>query len=139
MTLLFQGTGMTTERPDSPCIAVCSTAVGDDICRGCARSFDEISNWCFMDAEERERVWLQLPLRQRGLKIAAVFTCLPELYQVEDGEWMSVPCLSLWFRMDGDCLFWREREGAVCQRDCAGWSPAQVAAFLREQAGAEHH
>ncbi|KMN33889.1 hypothetical protein VI26_15235 [Chromobacterium sp. LK1] len=125
---------MSAKRPDSPCIAVCSTAVGDDICRGCARSFDEISQWCFMDEEERELVWQQLPLRQRGLKIAAVFACLPQLHPRDDGEWMSVPCLPWLFRMDGDCLWWRRGEEAARQRDCAGWGPAQVAAFLREQA-----
>lgn len=129
---------MSAERPDSPCIAVCSTAVGDDICRGCARSFDEISHWCFMDEAERERVWQLLPQRQRGLKIAAVFACLPELHRLADGEWMSVPCLSCLFRMDGDRLWWRRGEEAASQRDCSGWGPAQVAAFLREQAGVEN-
>lgn len=74
-----------------------------------------------MDEAERELVWQQLPLRQRGLKIAAVFACLPQLHPRDDGEWMSVPCLPWLFRMDGDCLWWRRGEEAARQRDCAGW------------------
>jgi predicted Fe-S protein YdhL (DUF1289 family) len=61
---------MVLERPDSPCIARCTTAVGDNVCRGCARSFAEISNWCFMAGPEREQVWQRLPLRQPLLDIA---------------------------------------------------------------------
>ncbi len=29
----------------TPCIGVCSTIYGDDICRGCHRSYDEIIEW----------------------------------------------------------------------------------------------
>lgn len=29
----------------SPCIGVCSTVIGDDICRGCGRTFEEVVNW----------------------------------------------------------------------------------------------
>ena len=28
--------------PDSPCIAICSTAQGDAVCKGCGRTFDEV-------------------------------------------------------------------------------------------------
>ena len=86
-----------------------------------------------MDEEERELVWQQLPLRQRGLKIAAVFACLPQLHPRDDGEWMSVPCLPWLFRMDGDCLWWRRGGGGPSAR-LRRLGPAQVAAFLREQA-----
>lgn len=51
---------MNTERPFSPCIGVCSTAVGDDVCLGCHRTFEEISQWLFMSDEEREAAWLRL-------------------------------------------------------------------------------
>jgi len=31
---------------DSPCVGVCSaTALGDDICVGCGRTFDEVRLW----------------------------------------------------------------------------------------------
>jgi uncharacterized protein len=31
---------------DSPCVGICSaTALGDDVCIGCGRSFDEVRLW----------------------------------------------------------------------------------------------
>ena len=29
----------------SPCIGLCTTALGDETCRGCGRSFEEVNNW----------------------------------------------------------------------------------------------
>ena len=31
--------------PDTPCIAICSTSQGDEVCKGCGRSFDEVQHW----------------------------------------------------------------------------------------------
>lgn len=44
------------DRPDTPCVAVCSTTF-DDICRGCGRTVDEVSRWVFMSQEEKDAVW----------------------------------------------------------------------------------
>jgi predicted Fe-S protein YdhL (DUF1289 family) len=44
------------ERPDTPCVAVCSTLF-DDICRGCGRSADEVSQWVVMTKEQKDLVW----------------------------------------------------------------------------------
>ncbi len=30
---------------DTPCIGICSTAIGDDVCIGCGRTFEEVNNW----------------------------------------------------------------------------------------------
>jgi len=46
-------------RPDSPCVAVCSTLF-DEICRGCGRSVMEVSNWVFMTPEEKDNVWQRI-------------------------------------------------------------------------------
>ena len=43
--------------PDSPCIAICSTAQGDAICKGCGRSFDEVQHWPALDPFEKRVVW----------------------------------------------------------------------------------
>jgi hypothetical protein len=47
------------ERPDTPCVAICSTTF-DDICRGCGRTVTEVADWVFMTAEEKERVWQRI-------------------------------------------------------------------------------
>lgn len=48
------------ERPFSPCIARCSTALGDEVCRGCGRTFAEVARWVAMNEAEREFVWQRL-------------------------------------------------------------------------------
>ncbi len=45
-----------SERPDTPCVAVCSTTL-DDVCRGCGRTVVEVAEWVFMSAEDKEIVW----------------------------------------------------------------------------------
>ena len=41
---------------DTPCTGHCSTALGDDVCRSCLRTFDEITRWVEMGDEERRAV-----------------------------------------------------------------------------------
>ncbi|MCD2516256.1 DUF1289 domain-containing protein [Massilia sp. G4R7] len=53
------GGGAPVERPDTPCVAVCSTTF-DEICRGCGRTYVEVANWVAMSAEEKEKVWVRI-------------------------------------------------------------------------------
>ena len=46
-----------TGRVSSPCVGVCSTSVGDDICRGCQRHLAEIRDWpSYNDAQRSQRM-----------------------------------------------------------------------------------
>lgn len=58
---------MTPSRPDSPCIALCSTALGDDVCSGCGRTLVEVAHWVAMDAAQREQVWQRLEAYWAGV------------------------------------------------------------------------
>ncbi|MBE9610216.1 DUF1289 domain-containing protein [Chitinilyticum piscinae] len=49
-----------SSRPDTPCIAVCSTALGDEVCRGCGRSSQEVAMWVTLDEAAREPIWQRL-------------------------------------------------------------------------------
>lgn len=49
---------------ECPCIGHCSTALGDDVCRGCGRTFDEITRWPEMGEEERREVNRRLAVAQ---------------------------------------------------------------------------
>lgn len=40
----------------SPCVGVCSTGIGDSVCRGCKRYMHEIVDWNAYSAEERASV-----------------------------------------------------------------------------------
>ena len=46
-------------RPDSPCVAVCTTLY-DEVCKGCGRTYIEGANWVFLSEEEREVVWQRI-------------------------------------------------------------------------------
>jgi predicted Fe-S protein YdhL (DUF1289 family) len=43
-------------RPDTPCVAVCSTLF-DEICRGCGRTAEEVSCWVMLTQQEKDAVW----------------------------------------------------------------------------------
>jgi predicted Fe-S protein YdhL (DUF1289 family) len=55
-------------QPDSPCIAICSTSVGDAICAGCGRSFDEVTRWTGMDPIEKRAVWRRITTEGHWLR-----------------------------------------------------------------------
>ncbi len=48
-----------SERPDTPCVAVCSTTF-DDVCRGCGRTVAEVADWVFMSDQEKNVVWTRI-------------------------------------------------------------------------------
>jgi predicted Fe-S protein YdhL (DUF1289 family) len=41
---------------DSPCIGHCTTVLGDEVCRSCLRTFEEVTNWVQMSEPERYAV-----------------------------------------------------------------------------------
>ncbi len=41
---------------DSPCIGHCTTVLGDEVCRSCLRTFDEVTRWPEMSEAERRQV-----------------------------------------------------------------------------------
>ena len=48
--------------PDTPCIAICSTSQGDDVCKGCGRSFDEVQHWTVMSPAEKRATWRRITM-----------------------------------------------------------------------------
>jgi predicted Fe-S protein YdhL (DUF1289 family) len=46
--------------PTSPCIGHCTTVLGDDVCRSCLRTFEEITRWVEMSENERCAVNLRI-------------------------------------------------------------------------------
>jgi len=47
---------ITSQYPETPCVAVCSTTF-DDVCRGCGRTVDEVAQWVSMTNQEKSKVW----------------------------------------------------------------------------------
>lgn len=49
--------GMVQRSIASPCVGLCSTTVGDRVCRGCQRNDSEIRDWFgYSDAERQARI-----------------------------------------------------------------------------------
>lgn len=48
--------------PDAPCIAICSTSQGDDLCKGCGRTFDEVQHWPVLTPVEKRAVWRRITM-----------------------------------------------------------------------------
>ncbi|MFZ9298745.1 MAG: DUF3717 domain-containing protein [Hylemonella sp.] len=49
--------------PDTPCIAICSTSQGDEVCKGCGRTFDEVQRWTEMGPAQKRAVWQRITLQ----------------------------------------------------------------------------
>lgn len=47
-------------RIESPCIGICSTTLGDTICRGCKRHSDEILSWGSAEPGARDAVMVRI-------------------------------------------------------------------------------
>ena len=55
-------------RPSSPCVGVCSTAQGDDVCKGCGRTFQEVCLWLEMDEPAKEITWARIDAERTALR-----------------------------------------------------------------------
>ena len=44
----------------TPCLGFCTTALGDDVCKSCGRTFEEIAGWITMGTAEKSAVWARL-------------------------------------------------------------------------------
>ncbi len=49
---------------DCPCTGRCTTALGDDVCRSCLRTLDEVTRWPQMSEDERRAVNRRIALAQ---------------------------------------------------------------------------
>lgn len=41
---------------ETPCIGMCSTSFGDEVCIGCGRTFEEVYSWNSMTKEEKDKI-----------------------------------------------------------------------------------
>jgi predicted Fe-S protein YdhL (DUF1289 family) len=54
--------------PDTPCIAICSTSQGDEICKGCGRTFHEVQTWTEMGPTEKRQSWRRIIVQGDALR-----------------------------------------------------------------------
>lgn len=66
----------------SPCVGLCSTTLGDDICRGCQRHDGEIREWFALADEERESRMLALDALRA--QVAGQYLCVVDSTILEE-------------------------------------------------------
>jgi predicted Fe-S protein YdhL (DUF1289 family) len=54
--------GWYSNTPDAPCIAICSTSQGDEECKGCGRTFEEVQYWPEMSPSEKRGTWRRITM-----------------------------------------------------------------------------
>jgi predicted Fe-S protein YdhL (DUF1289 family) len=66
----------------SPCVGVCRIDAKTNLCRGCARTADEITAWAQASDQTRRRVWAELPVRRArlGMKMHRMPWTLPDVH-----------------------------------------------------------
>jgi len=69
---------MHKNRSSTPCIGICSTTFGDDVCKGCKRFSHEITNWGKFSTDERAVVNSRLEQFKT--------TILEEKFSISDSE-----------------------------------------------------
>ena len=72
---------MRKQRSSTPCLGICSTTYGDDVCRGCKRFIHEVINWNSYSNDEKEIVNSRL----EEFKV----TILSHRFKVTDPELLS--------------------------------------------------
>ena len=50
------------QTPDTPCIAICSTAQGDALCKGCGRTEQEVQDWPQLGPADKRAVWHRITM-----------------------------------------------------------------------------
>lgn len=60
-----------TRTLSSPCIGICSTVYGDNICRGCKRNYREVIDWNRYDEQEKQQIYQRL--QQQIEQVVATF------------------------------------------------------------------
>lgn len=65
------------EKVPTPCVGICSTTYGDEVCRGCRRYLHEVINWNRYSDAEKRLIWQRLD----GL----LEQVLPGSFRIDDG------------------------------------------------------
>lgn len=91
---------MMSSRPRTPCIGICSTALGDQVCKGCKRFAEEVTQWNGYTDSERWAVLNRLDellIQSVQLKL----TLLDETRLKEQIQYQQIQC-----KFDKDPHWW---------------------------------
>lgn len=66
---------------DTPCVGICSTVYGDEVCRGCKRYYREIIDWNTFDAPAKSHVFHRLSSKMSDVVSRFLTVVDPELLE----------------------------------------------------------
>ncbi len=55
---------------ESPCVEVCQLRKGENVCKGCFRTLEEIARWTGMTSKQRRQIMKELPMRKTAAESA---------------------------------------------------------------------
>ena len=84
----------------TPCVGLCSTVYGDQVCRGCKRFSQEIIAWNALTQTQRAAVWQRLrqllePLLHERIEVLSVLVLRQTLLQMSPGLPEDMPVMLL--------------------------------------------
>ena len=91
---------MKQSRTETPCIGVCSTIYGDDVCRGCKRFYNEIIDWNSFDDQRKLTILMRLE--------AIMAEVMGQYLQIADVDLLKAKCeqFSVKYRPEFSPLCW---------------------------------
>jgi predicted Fe-S protein YdhL (DUF1289 family) len=89
-----------TFKIDTPCIGICSTVYGDDVCRGCKRTYEEVIEWNIYKPEQKQAVYERLDAQMQAVVGEYLTVENPELLKALLEQW------SIRHRDDQNPLSW---------------------------------
>jgi uncharacterized protein len=61
---------ITAATAECPCTGHCTTALGDDVCRSCHRTFDEVTRW--LEFSDAERIQINRRIAQEKRRLSTL-------------------------------------------------------------------
>ena len=80
--------------PDAPCIAICSTSQGDDVCKGCGRTFAEVQHWTVMTPAEKRQTWRRITMEDTAWRFNRYAERAREASGVDHAPFDAAPAAS---------------------------------------------
>jgi uncharacterized protein len=118
----------------SPCLGICSTVYGDDVCKGCKRFYHEVIAWNAWGDEQKLIVYERLQQQMAQVMQAKLTVIDPERLEgllrqqgVPYQHFSSVYwwLYLLWVKKPGVMVDWADL-GVVVNDSFAGLAPAQL-------------
>ncbi len=78
----------------TPCVGICSTTYGDEVCRGCKRFYFEVINWNKYDEDEKDAIWMRL----ESLKTQIIYSKIKKI----DSKKLSTKIIELDLKIKTD-------------------------------------